>query len=142
MNELDFYPGDGFLASASPNDKFAAFFEDEGEAGYFYAVDFVKYRSREEDAILDALHIYNVRDVLDRNKPSRVIILWDREGVKCALLINGHPHAAFDFVARRGYCRTGFPNFADNHGEGCITRDHAWSDDAVAWLSEVGSERA
>ncbi|HGF0631985.1 TPA: DUF2251 domain-containing protein, partial [Klebsiella pneumoniae] len=28
---------------------------------------------------------------------------------KCVLLINGYPHAAFDFVGKNGYCRSGYP---------------------------------
>lgn len=140
MNQLEFVPGDAFLASDSPNGKFAAFFEDEGETGYFYAVDLVRHLSHEHDAILDALHIYNVCDVLDRGKLSQAVILWDQAGMKCALLINGYPHAAFDFAAMCGYSRSNFPNFPNDPSKRWVTSDHAWSDDAVTWLSQQDGE--
>jgi len=114
----------------SPNSRYSAFFEDEGETGYFYAVDY----SRSADVIVDALHIYNVADVIDRDRPSRVRIVWSEDGMKCALLINDHPHAAFDFSAKRGYCRTNFPNFENPDDGSWVKSDHAWSDDVVSWL--------
>jgi len=119
----------------SPNGRYSAFFEDEGETGYFYAVDF----SRSADSIVDAVHIYSVADVLDRDKPSQVKIVWSDDGMKCALLINDYPHATFNFGLRRGYCRTNFPNF-DNPKDGSwIKSDHAWSGDAVSWLGRTES---
>ncbi len=112
----------------SPNGRYSVFFEDEGETGYFYAVDL----NQIEDKIVDAVHIYNVESVADRDKPSRVRIVWSEDGTKCALLINDYPHAAFDFVLKLGYCRTNFPNF-ENHKNGAwITADHPWSDEAVS----------
>ncbi len=48
--------------------------------------------------------------------------------------INGHPHAAFDFAAKRACCRTNFPNLP-NTPSGCWgSSDHHWSDEAIAWL--------
>jgi hypothetical protein len=85
--------------------------------------------------ILDAVHIYNVANVADRERPSTVCIVWSEEGTQCALLINAYPHAAFDFSAKRGYCRTNFPNFHHQAERGWSPSDHSWSDDAVAWLS-------
>ena len=140
MNQLEFFPGDAFLASDSPNGKFAAFFEDEGKTGYFYAVDLMKQVDDSETAILDALHVYNVQDVVDGDRASRAVIVWDSEGVKCALLINGYAHAAFDFAWRRGYCRKNYPTFPDNPDKSWITSDHTWSDEAIAWLSRQGDE--
>ncbi len=84
--------------------------------------------------ILDAVHIYNVKNIVDRDKPSILCIVWSEDGNKCALLINDYPHAAFDFVAKRGYCRTNFPNFSHPGKDGWLRSDHSWSDDAVAWL--------
>ncbi|MGP0017489.1 MAG: DUF2251 domain-containing protein [Candidatus Sulfotelmatobacter sp.] len=59
-------------------------FEDEGETDYFYALDLL----RTPDKILDAVHIYNVANVVDRDRPSQVDIVWSEDGSKCALLIN------------------------------------------------------
>lgn len=114
----------------SPDGRHSAFFEDDGETGYFYALDL----SRTPDRILDAVHIYNVANVVDRDRPSKVDIVWSEDGSKCALLINAHIHAVFDFTARRGYCRTNFANFKDPEDGSWTTRDHAWSEDAVSWL--------
>jgi hypothetical protein len=131
MSEQVFQVGsDVFVADDSPGGRYRAFFEDDGETGYFYAVDL----TQSDHTILDAVHIYNVANVVDRDRPSTLSIAWSKEGEKCALLINGYPHAAFDFAAKRGYCRTNFPNFPNRNEEGWAQSGHAWSDDAVAWL--------
>lgn len=119
----------------SPDGRYGSFFEDDGETGYFYALDL----ARTGNPIVDAVHIYNVANVVDRHKPSRVKIVWSKDGMKCALLINEYPHAAFNFSARRGYCRTNFPNFKDPADGGWVKSDHSWSDEAVLWL-ESGFE--
>ena len=80
-------------------------FEDDGETGYFYGLD----PSRGEQPILDALLVYNVEAVSDRDRPSTLQVAWSTSGEQAALLINSFPHAVFDFAARRGYCRSGFP---------------------------------
>jgi hypothetical protein len=92
--------------------------------------------SRTPDMILDAVHIYNVADVVDRDKPSQVSIVWSVDGMKCALLINNYAHAAFDFLAKRGYCRTNFPNFKNSSDGSWIRTDHAWSEEAISWLPQ------
>jgi hypothetical protein len=131
MEMHTFKPGDNsFVAVDSPNGQFGAFFEDEGDTGYFYAVDL----SKTDETILDAVHIYNVANVADKGRPSNLEIIWSEDGLKCALLINEFAHAAFDFAARRGYCRTNFPNFPGQTNEGWSQSDHTWSDDAVSWL--------
>lgn len=93
------------LESGSPENSFMVVFEDDGDTGYFYGLD----SSRDGNPILDALHIYNVANVTDKHLPSNVQIVWSGDGNKSLLLINGYPHAAFNFVAKRGYCRTNFP---------------------------------
>jgi hypothetical protein len=80
------------------------------------------------------MHIYNVANVVDRDKPSQVEVVWSDDGSKCALLINGYPHAAFDFSARHGYCRTNFPNLRNPEDGSWVQADHSWSDEAVSWL--------
>ena len=102
-----FTPGEEtFYASDSPTSSFSGVFEDDGQTGYFYAYD----RAAPEDArILDACHIYDVADVVDRDRPSEVVVVWTDDGMKAALLINDYAHAVIDFGARRAYCRTNFP---------------------------------
>jgi hypothetical protein len=131
MVEQTFQPGDGvFVACDAPGQPNSAFFEDDGETAYFYAVDL----TRSDNMILDAVQIYNVANVTDRDRLSTLSIVWSEDGLRCALQINGHSHAPFDFSAEREYCRTNFPNFPDQT-PGCWPgSDHSWSDDAVEWM--------
>jgi len=131
MDKETFQPGTEFiLQKDSPGGRFSAFFEDEGETGYFYAVD----PALTPDAIVDAVQIYSVSNVVDRERPSTASIVWSPDESRCALLINGYPHAVFDFHAKRGYCRTNFPNFANPVVAGWLQSDHSWSEDAIRWL--------
>ncbi len=107
----------------SPEGRFAAVFEDDGETGYFYALDAEKSGSR----ICDAVHIYNVNDVADKNIPSKVEIVWSKDGLKSALLINDYAHAIFDFSAQRGYCRNNFPP----SNKDWTQFEHEWTDEAL-----------
>ncbi len=93
------------IESLSPEGPFSAVFEDDGETGYFYALD----ETAEGNPIQDALHIYNAEDVSDGNIPSDVKIGWSEDSKKCVLLINGYPHGVFNFDSKNGYCRSGFP---------------------------------
>jgi Uncharacterized protein conserved in bacteria (DUF2251) len=52
--------------------------------------------------------------------------VWSADCLKALLLVNGYAHAAFDFQAQRGYCRTGFPPNIQWSQEG-----HSWSDGAM-----------
>jgi hypothetical protein len=107
------------VEAASPTPPFVVVFEDDGTTGYFYALD----TSRGDNPIVDALQIYNVAAVKDRHLPSKVQLVWSQDDKKAALLINKYPHAIFDFVACRGYCRTGFPSPKKT---GWTQQDHKW----------------
>ena len=107
----------------SPLGRYLLVFEDDGETGYLYGLDVTK----SDNPICDALHIYNVASVAERAKPSQFQIVWSRDGLKAALLINDYPHAIFDFEANRGYCRTGFPP-ADRNW---TSHTHDWDDAAL-----------
>lgn len=113
-----------FVDSASPAEPFAVAFEDDGTTGSFYALDL---GTRGKPPILDALHIYSVADVADRDIPSTVQIAWSADGFKAILIINDYAHAVFDLEARRGYCRTGLPP-PDTRW---TKYDHAWADSAL-----------
>lgn len=76
-------------------------FEDDGETGYFYAVD--------TDGVLDALHIYDVADIDNRDIPFDIKILADEPLSLFALSINDVIHALFDFDKKSGKCRNAFP---------------------------------
>lgn len=99
-------------------------FEDDGDTGYFYALD----TTAVENPIQDALHIYNGADISDRDKPSEVKIGWSTDSRKAVLLINDYPHAVFDFDAKQGYCRSGFP---PQVGNGWSEQGHEWDDAAL-----------
>ena len=114
------------VEAPSPKARFVVVFEDDGETGYFYAVD----PSRGEQPILDALHIYNVESVADRDRPSTLQIAWSASGEHAALLINSYPHAVFDFADKRGYCRTGFP---PPDGK-WTSHSHEWQDAALSFF--------
>jgi len=126
-----FRPGPNvFVVNDSPRGPYSAFFDDDGEAGYFYAVDLAC-----DSLILDVLPVYDLRIARGQKRPSAISIVWSRDGQKCALLINGLPHAAFDFAAQRGYSRSRVASNPDqpHHGAWPPT-DHTWSDSAVSWL--------
>ena len=132
MREHPFKPGDGSLFEVTaPNGRFCAFFEDDGDTGYFFAID----DWRAGNPILDAVHIYDAANMAQSDQVAIAKIVWSPDGTKCALLINNYPHAVFDFSAQRGYCRTNFPNFPKQDEHSWDTTDHAWSDEAAAWLT-------
>ena len=109
----------------APEGRLAAVFEDDGNTGYFYALD----PSVEGNAIQDAVHIYNVANVVDRERPSLVEIGWSHDNLKAVLLINDHPHAVFDFALKQGYCRTGVP--PPNSVGVWSVEGHHWFDGAL-----------
>ncbi|MCA6215075.1 DUF2251 domain-containing protein [Ideonella sp. B7] len=113
------------VEGAAPEGRYVAVFEDDGETGYFYALD----PSDEGNAIQDVLHIYNVASVTDRAMPSLVKIAWSVDSLRTVLLINGHPHAVFDFESKRGYCRSGFPPPSPNSA--WASHNHEWVESAV-----------
>jgi len=122
--EQELIVGSGFFVEGpAPAGSYLAVFEDDGDTGYFYALD----TSIEGLPIQDALHIYNAANVTDREKPSVVEVGWSMDSTKVVLLINAYPHAIFDFAARRGYCRTGFPPPAQDG----LWSGHEWEEAAI-----------
>jgi hypothetical protein len=117
------------VEGAAPEGPFVAVFEDDETTGYFYALD----ASVEGQSIQDALQIYNVANVTDRAKPSVVKIGWSVDSRKVVLLIDGHPHAIFDFSSRQGYCRTGFP--PPTEGAAWGSEGHEWREAAIELFS-------
>jgi len=64
------------VQSDSSIGRYQTVFEDDGETGYFYALD----TEKSDNPIVDALHIYNVESVTDREKPSELHIVWSVVG--------------------------------------------------------------
>ncbi len=117
------------LQGDSPDGRFGAAFEDDGDTGYFYALD----ANEPGNPIRDALHIYNAAGVADAHKPSSVKIAWSETTAAVVLLINDYPHAVFDFDRKRGWCRNGFPPFAI--GGTWSKEGHNWEDAALELFS-------
>ncbi|HEY9229274.1 MAG TPA: DUF2251 domain-containing protein [Gemmatimonadaceae bacterium] len=120
------------VESSAERTPFAALFEDDGKVAYFYALD----TRLGEYPIVDSVHIYNVSAVLDHpsneldvHVPCALKIVWSPDQNRVALLLNGRPHAAFDFVAQRAYCRSNFPTTSSWSSLG-----HSWDDTAVDFL--------
>jgi hypothetical protein len=107
------------VPSSSALGRYQAVFEDDGATGYFYALD----TAQAGNPIVDALHIYNVDSVADRDQPSQLHIVWSTDGLKAALFLNSFPHAVYNFEAQRGCCRSGFPPAAGPAGD-----SHHWDD--------------
>jgi hypothetical protein len=120
-----FTPGyETWYACDSPVAAFTVIFEDDGETACFYAYD-----RANESRILDAVQIYAVHSVVDKNMESVAEIVWSADGMKAALFINGYPHAIVNFAERSSYCRTGFPTPPSDWGRG------RWSEDLLEWFS-------
>ncbi|RYZ86117.1 MAG: DUF2251 domain-containing protein [Proteobacteria bacterium] len=93
----------GRVDSVRSDGDYGVVFEDDGETGYFYAVDM-----QDGQKPIDALHIYDVDHVVGREKPSKIQLVWTDSGTIASLLINGYCHALYDFKRRLSYCRNGF----------------------------------
>jgi len=106
----------------SPKTSFSVVFEDDGETGYFYGL----HLENQKQPVLDALHIYNAKDVLDTDVSLKLEIIWSNDGLKSGLAINGFVHAVFDFESRKAYCRNNFPP-PDRR----FTNSHKWNDQAL-----------
>ncbi len=110
MQDREWVPGeDLFIESVSPENSFGVVFEDDGDAAYFYAVE----RDLEGTGlqVLDALHIHEGAGEPQADPPqaSKLQIVWSRDWLKCALVIDGRCHALFDFEAHGGYNINEFP---------------------------------
>jgi hypothetical protein len=119
---------DTFFPCDSKQKPYAVVFEDNGDTGYFYACALGKKGVSE---ILDAVHIYNVKEVIDKDQPSEVKIGWSTNGLQVILLINDQPHAVFDFENQLGFCRTGFPPPGEG---GWCKNDHKWKEEALKYF--------
>ena len=117
---------DTFIDSTAKNNN-AVVFEDNEETGYFYAID-----SGKDLYILDALHIYNVSDVVVLRKPSTLKILWTGDLTKAFLSINNYYHAVLILKNKAGYCRTAFPNSNDSW---TVIKDRLLTDELIEHIS-------
>jgi hypothetical protein len=98
---------DCFVESFSPENNYGVVFEDDGETAYFYAVE--KDAVIREQRILDALHIYESNTAAPEKKSSTLLIIWSRDWLGCALVIDDFCNAVFDFKKQGGYNINEFP---------------------------------
>ena len=130
----DFVVGDAFVESRIEDSPYYVVFHDDGETAYLYGLD----ARREEQPILDDLHIYNVADMKDSVSKHHLRIVWP-DSTTAALLINGYAHAMFDFDAPLAMCVDDFPPPSRNWD----VASHAWDETAFqAALPGVPSEWA
>jgi len=72
MSQQNFLPGnDAFAATAAPDGRYGAFFDDDGESAYFYALDLDS-----DDLILDAVRVYDAVRYPHRKRHSSLSIEW------------------------------------------------------------------
>ena len=148
MQERQWTPGeDLFVESFSPESPYGVVFEDDGQTAYFYAVE--KDKEGTGLRVLDALHIRETgvepeedeplgpaeEDALSvqgpgeptgaTQKSSKLQIVWSRDWMKSALVIDGLCHALFDFIAHGGYNINQFPppNEFWTQGDRQLTRE-------------------
>jgi len=121
------------IESAADRTPYAAVFEDDGKVAYFYGLD----TRLGNQPVLDSVHVYLVSSILDHptaeldvHEPCDVEIVWSADQERVALLLNGHPYAAFDFAAKHAYCKSNFPTTSRWSSAG-----HAWDDHAVDFLN-------
>ncbi len=116
--------GEAVIVESRPSEPpFWVTFEDDGETGYLYANDLER---GEDDAVFDALHLYDVHDVEERERPRELRFDWSADDQAVALVLDGEAQAMVDFAEPRLMCRTGFPA----PGSASPVRTHDWDDGA------------
>jgi hypothetical protein len=98
---------DTFVDCTNEENNFAVVFEDDTDTGYFYAYEMEPGTGKQN--ILDAVHIYNIEEVPEQERKGTIRIIWSKDWLRCALIINNYCHAVFDFKNHGGYCRNEFP---------------------------------
>ncbi|HZQ41806.1 MAG TPA: DUF2251 domain-containing protein [Acidobacteriaceae bacterium] len=129
MDSLTFKPGQAYFKSNSRVVPWTVVFEDEGAAGYLYAVD--RSEPTEERGILDAMLIYNVRSLEEPHRERLAAVEWSRDGMQAVFYIDGTPQAFIDFAARQSFCRSNFPNFMEQTGDAWRKSSHAWDEEKI-----------
>jgi hypothetical protein len=129
MDSVTFTPGHAHLKSDSRVVPWTVVFEDEGAAGYLYAFD--RSSPTEEQGILDAMLIYNVRSLENPERERLAAVQWSRDGMQAVFYIDGTPQAFIDFAARQSFCRSNFPNFVDQTTDAWRKSSHLWDETKI-----------
>jgi len=80
---------------------------------------------------MDAMLIYNGASLEDGARERIASVQWSRDGQQAVLYLDGSPQALADFAAKQSFCRSDFPNFLDEGGQGWRKDSHAWNEEAV-----------
>jgi len=97
---------DCFIDVVSPHYPNAVVFEDDGETGFFYILD----RSKSENQIIDAIHIYDVLRLRKEGTEEAVVkIAWSDDGMRACLYLDDWLQAEYDYTLGKGRSRSGFP---------------------------------
>ena len=108
LREQAYTAGDNtFVECTNEENNFAVVFEDDTDTGYFYALEVEPGTGKQN--ILDAVHIYNLEEVPEQERKGTIRIIWSKDWLRCALIINNYCHAVFDFKNQGGSCRNEFP---------------------------------
>jgi hypothetical protein len=108
MQQQKFVAGqDTFIESLALENNYGVVFEGNEQTGYFYAIE-IDPLSKEQ-RILDALHIYEAGADGKEPKQSTLLIIWSKDWLKCALVIDDECHAVFDFESQGGFNVNEFP---------------------------------
>ena len=94
-----------FGVHSTQHEHFVVIFEDDGETGYFYAMDLTS----QDQPIVDSLYIYAVDSIENKHEPRQFQICWSENGMQAFLLVNGYPHASFDYTNLIGYNNSKLP---------------------------------
>lgn len=95
-----------FIESTNPENPYAVVFEDDTDTAYFYAIE---YETEDQQRVLDALHIYEKERYPGNGTSCELCIVWSRDWLKCALVIDNICHAVYDFEHQGGYSLNEFP---------------------------------
>ena len=98
---------DVHIESRSLENNYGVVFESNDETGYFYAFEIDG--ESDEQHILDALHIFETAEISNRKKKINLKIIWSKDWMKSALILNDECHAVFDFEKHGGYNINEFP---------------------------------
>lgn len=98
---------DVFVESRSLENKYGVVFESNDETGYFYAIEMDDATNGQR--ILDALHIFTTEEISQQKRQIDIKIIWTKDWLKCALILDDECHAVFDFEKQGGYSINEFP---------------------------------
>ena len=121
------------ITATAPSGPFGVVFEDDGATGYVYGIQRRRFRG---SVVLDALHLYNVEAVKDRDEMHELQVRWSPDGTRAAILLNGHPHAAFAFAEQRAACINAFPPPAP-----WCRSSHEWDESLIEFLAPPANDR-